>query len=278
MGKLIDKLKQIGQGSTGSLGFAPRRETGSAPRPAATLVTLRAGDVAAAEAAAKAGVDGIIVAGWKPGANVSTLSGALDASHTLWGVEYEGAGEDEPVKAALSAGAGFILLGEKAAVGALFDEAKNFDRIVTITPPLNEADFLTLRVMNALPAQAALVTLPAGVADLAGLNVAAFARLAIIAESLRYPLLAAVNDVPDYRACHALVRLGVDGIVLSGVGVEAGTLAKQIRAVSADMEKIPPLSQRESVSLSGLMSGAGGVLGVPPKRPEPAPETEPDEE
>lgn len=276
MGKLIEKLQQIGQGSSGSLGFAPRRDGGSTPRQAATLVTLRASDVAAAEAAAKAGVDGVIVAGWKPGANISTLSAALSASHTLWGVEYGGAGEDEPAKAAREAGAGFILLGDSAAVGALFDEANQFDRVVTIAAPTSELDYLTLRMTNALPAQVALVTLPTGVADLAGLSVAAFARLAAVAESLRFPLLAAVNDVPDLRACTALVRLGVDAIVLGGVGVEASALADQVRAIRADMEKVPPRTQREGVSLGSMMSGAGG--GLAPRRREPEPEPDPDEE
>lgn len=276
MGKLLEKLQQVGQGSSGSLGFAPRRDGGSTPRQAATLVTLRASDSAAAGAAAKAGVDGVIVASWKPGANVSTLSAALDASHTLWGVEYAGTGEDEPALAAREAGAGFILLGESAGAGALFDEAKQFDRVITISPPNSELDYLALRMTNSLPAQAALVELPTGVADLAGLSVAAFARLAAIAESLRFPLLAAVDDVPDLRACTALVRLGVDAVVLGGVGVEASALAGQISAVRAAMEKVPPRTQREGVSLGSMMSGAG--IGLAPRRQEPAPEPDPDEE
>lgn len=276
MGKLIEKLHQIGQGASGSLGFAPRRESGQAPRQAATLVTLRAGDTAAAEAVAKAGVDGVIISGWKPGANISALTAALASSPVIWGVEYEGDGDDEPGKAAREAGAAFILLAERAAAGALFDESSQFDRVITITAPASEDDYLMLRATNALPAQAALVMLPTGVADLAGLSVAAFARLAIIAESLRFPLLAAVNDAPDLRACRALVRLGVDGIVLGGVGVAADMLAAQVRAIRSDMEKVPPLSRREEISLGSMLSGAGGGLGLPTRKTEPEPE--PDEE
>ncbi len=270
MGKLIEKLQQIGQGSSGSLGFTPRRDNGIKARPAAVLVTLRATDVGMAEAAAKAGVDAIIIAGWKPSANITTIKAAIESERTLWGVQYNGAGDDEPVKAASEAGAGFILLGEDAAVGALFDGAEQIDRIVTISAPQSEMDLLTLRVINALPAQAALVTLPAGVADLPALPVPAFAQLAVIAETLRFPLLASVDDAPDMRASRALVRLGVDGVVLSGVGVKEDMLVSQVRAVRADLEKIPPRSQREGISLSGLM----GVMGATPAKPEPAPTPE----
>ena len=281
MGKLIEKFQQIRQGSSGSLGFMPRRDNGTAARPAAVLVTLSASEASVAEAVAKAGVDAVIISGWKPGANITTIKTALESGQALWGVRYSGAGGDEPVKAAREAGAAFILLGEDAAAGALFDESGQndrngqIDRIVTISAPQSEMDLVTLRVINALPAQAALVALPAGVADLSTLPVPAFAQLAIIAESLRFPLLATVNDVPDMRASRALVRLGVDGIVLAGVGIEADTLASQVRAVRADLEKIPARSE-EGVNLSGLM----GAIGVTPAKPEPAPtpETDPDEE
>ena len=276
MGKLIEKLQQIGQGASGSLGFTSRRDNGNTARPAAVLVTLRSADTGAAEAVAKAGADAIIIAGWKPGANITAFKAALESTRTLWGVQYHGSGDDEPVKAAREAGAGFMLLGEDAAVGALFDEAGQLDRVVSISAPKSEMDLLTLRVINSLPAQAALVALPAGVADLAALSVPAFAQMAIIAESLRFPLLATVNDTPDLRASRALVRLGVDGIVLSGVGVEADMLATQVRTVRADLEKIPPLSRHEGANLIGMMGAMGATASKPD--PSPTPEIDPDEE
>ena len=273
MGKLIEKLQQVGRGSSNSMGFMPRRDNGSAARPAAILVTLRAPDTGAAEAITKAGADAVIIAGWKPGANINAIKAIVESSAAIWGVQYNGAGDDEPVKAAREAGAGFILLGEDAAAGALFDEAGQIDRIITISTPKSEMDLLTLRILNALPTQAALIALPAGAADLASLPVPAFALLAVIAESLRFPLLATVNDAPDMRASRAMVRLGIEGIVLPGVGVEADVLASQVRSMRADLEKIPPRSQREGINLTGLM-------GAAPGQPEPtrAPEIEPDEE
>jgi hypothetical protein len=240
------------------------------------LVSLRAQDVGAAEAAAKAGADAIILAGWKPGGDITAFKAAAESGKTLWGVRYDGPGDDEPMAAAKAAGAGFILLGEEAAVGALFDEENPLDRVVSITAPQTELELLTLRTVNALPAQAALVALPKGVAALRSLPTQAFARLAIIAQSLRFPLLAEVDEAPDLIASRAIVHLGIDGIVLSGVGVESGALASQIQAVRSDLEKIPPLSKGEGVNLSALPTGASALPGQP--KPEREPDREPDQE
>lgn len=276
MGKLIEKLRKVSQGPSGSMGFSPRRESVAAARPAAVIVSVRAADVAQAEAAVKGGADAIVIAGWKPGANLTAIKAALSASATIWGVQYDGAGDDDPSKAASEAGAAFMLLGAEAAAGALFDEVEKFDRIVTISAPRSELDFLTLRVLNALPAQAALVMLPVGVGDLAKLPVPAFVNIAIVAESLRFPLLAAVNEAPDQRACRALVRLGVDGVLISGVGVDASKLGTQIRATITELEKTPPRSEREGVNLSGLLGGFSSSSNKP--EPSPTPEREPDEQ
>jgi hypothetical protein len=272
MGKLIEKIQQIGRGPSGSMGFMPRRENNDKARPAAVLVTLLAQDAGAAEAAAKAGVDAIILTSWKPGADIAAFKAACESGQTLWGVRYDGGGDDEPATAAREAGASFIVLGENASVSALFDDSGQMDRVVSISAPQSEMELLTLRAVNALPAQAALVALPTGVADLASLTAQSFSRLAIIAESLRFPLLAAVNDAPDLSALHAIVRLGIDGVVMSGVGVEASALASQVREVRSDLEKVPPLSKRDSVRLGGMLGGAPAT----PARPEP--EHEPDEE
>jgi hypothetical protein len=258
------------------MGFMPRRENADKPRPAAVLVSLRAQDVGAAEAAAKAGADAIILAGWKPGGDITAFKAAAESGKTLWGVRYDGAGNDEPMAAAKAAGAGFILLSEEAAVGALFDEDNPLDRIVSIAAPETEWELLTLRAVNTLPAQAALVALPKGVAALRGLPTQAFARLALIAQSLRFPLLAEVDEAPDLIASRALVRLGIDGIVLSGVGVESSALASQIQAVRADLEKIPPLSKGEGVNLGALPTGASLMPAQP--KPERDPDHDPDEE
>jgi len=277
MGKLIEKLRQVGQGSSGSFGFFARAQAANTPaRPSAVLVTLAADDVAGAEAAAKAGVDAIIIAGWKPGASVKAIKAALDSANTLWGVEYSGGAEEDVAAAAQQAGASFLLLGPEAPAAPLYDQPEQFDRVVTLSAPNSEMDLLLYRMVNALPAQAALITLPVGMRDLPKQSLTEYTRLALLAASVRFPVLAAVDETPSLRAARTLVRLGFDGILLSGVGVSATQIGQQVESLRADLEKIP-LSEgqeREGVSLGGLIGNLGA--GVQPERREP--EKDPDHE
>jgi hypothetical protein len=277
MGKLIEKLRQVGQGSGGSFGFFGRGQAASAAaRPAAVLMTLAASDVAGAEAAAKAGVDAIIIAGWKPGADVKAIKAALESANTLWGVEYSGGADEDVATAAQQAGASFLLLGAEAPAMPLYDQVEQFDRVVTLSAPNSEMDLLLYRMTNALPAQAALITLPVGMRDLPKQRISDFARLALLSASVRFPLLAAVDETPSLRAARTLVRLGFDGIALSGVGASAVQIAQQIESLRADLEKIP-LSEgqeHEGVSLGGLVGNLGAA--AQPERRDP--EKEPDHE
>jgi len=277
MGKLIEKLQQVGQGSGGSFGFFGRGQTASAPaRPAAVLVTLAPSNVSAAEAVAKAGADAIIIAGWKPDTDVSAIKTAMESAGILWGVEYAGGAEDDVAAAAQKAGAGFLLLGAESPAAPLYDKPEQFDRIVTLSPPQNEMDLLLYRTANALPAQVALVPLSVGMRDLPSLSLSQFSRLALLTTTVRFPLLAVVDEAPSLRASRMLVRLGFDGIVLSGVGASADLIAQQTKAVRADLEQIPmsEAQEHEGVSLGGLMGNLGA--GVKPERREP--DKQPDHE
>lgn len=277
MGKLIEKLRQIGQGGGGSFGFGGRGQaTSASARPAAVVVTLSATEVAAAEAAAKAGVDAVIVASWKPGANVSAIKSALESANTLWGVEYDGGSDEDAVEAAQKVGAGFMVLGPDAPASALYDKAEGFDRVVTLEVPQSEMDLLRYRIANTLPAEVGLTPLPVGVADLPSLPLSQVTRLAMLTSTARLPLLAVVDDVPTMRATRMLIRLGFDGVVIAGAGIGASQIGQQIAAVRADLEKIPVNEAlgHEGVSLSGLM----GSQSASPQPGRREPDKDPDRE
>lgn len=277
MGKLIEKMRQVGQGNGGSFGFFGRGQARSVQaRPAAVLVTLAASDTAGAEAAAKAGADAVIIAGWKPNADVKAIKTTLESANVLWGVEYSGGSEDDVATAAQQAGAGFVLLGAEAPAAPLYDQLDQFDRVITLSAPNSEMDLLLYRMANALPAHAAMITLPVGMRDLPKQSISDFARLALLTSSVRFPLLAVVDETPNLRAARTLVRLGFDGIVLTGVGASADQISQQVQSLRSDLEKIP-LSEgqeREGVSLGGLIGNLGA--GVQPERREP--EKDPDHE
>lgn len=273
MGKLIDKLRQVGQGGGGSFGFFGRGQSANSPaRPAAVFVRLAVSDVAAAEAAGKADADAVIVTDWKPGVDIASIKAALESASVVWGVEYADGGDDEVAQAAQKAGAGFLVLGEHAPATHVYDKPEQFDRVVTLSAPSSELDILLYRMANVLPAQVGLLALPISAAELPSLTIAEFTRLSLLAASIRFPLLVAVDAAPNLKATRTLVRLGFDGIVLSGIG--ADTIGKQVQTLRADLEQIPlsEAQEHEGVSLGGLMGNLGA--GVQPERKEPNKEPE----
>ena len=280
MGKLIEKLQQVGQSGGGGLGFFGRsRETERKARPAAVLVALGVGDATAAEAAAKQGADAIIVTGWKPqGSSLSDIKHALTGSSAALGVELAtGASGDDILKTAKEAGASFAVLPSSAPARILYEEVEQFDRVVTLNLPTDDMSLLLLRTQSLLPGQAALVRLDMPSPALANLTIADYARLRMVAESLRFPLLAVVKDVPDQAATSMLARLGVDGIVLSGAGATATTMGAQVQGVREALEATPIRDKGESsVSVGGLMATAGTSLT--PTRPEPERDPNPEHE
>lgn len=264
MGKLIEKLQQMSKGGESGMGFA-RRPSGQAPRPAGVLVSLRATDAAAAEAAAKNGADAVIVTNWTPKTDVSAITTAIasGAAAMLWGVEVGELETDasDTLKAARTAGASFAILPVTAPAALLFEEVEQFDRIVTLAQPDDQMALLLLRAANALPAQAGFVRLDISSAALARLSVTDFTRLKLIAESLRFPLLVALpaTEIPDAQATRILVRLGVDAVTLQGAGATAEALGAQVKTVREQLEKTP--IQKDSadgpISVGGLMSNQG---------------------
>ncbi|MGO8946676.1 MAG: hypothetical protein ACLQUY_03220 [Ktedonobacterales bacterium] len=278
MGKLIEKLQQVGQTTTSRLGFMGRAAASARkPRPAAVFVMQTAGDVASAEAVAKAGVDGILISGWVPNADISRLKAALESSATLWGVEYTGGpAAESALHAAADAGAGFMLVRPTTPAATVFDEVEHIDLVVTVETPRDDLGLLLLRAENVLPAQAALVPLPQDSKPLDKLTISEFVRLRWVFETLRFPALVMVNEAPEADTVKALVRLGADGIILSGAGSKPETLANKVQALIEVLEAIPvQRPRRSSVTIGGFSVGA--VESVTPSRPgRPAPE--PDEE
>ncbi len=117
-------------------------------------------------------------------------------------------------------------------------------------------------------------------ADLSQLTVAEFARQRLMLEGLRFPTLVSLREAPEAGHVKLLVRMGADGLVLPGEGVDAAKLGAQVQALHEELEKVPaePDSGSSVVGISGLMEGGGASITRQPPRREPEPEPEPEEE
>ncbi|HEX8035409.1 MAG TPA: hypothetical protein VF510_16250 [Ktedonobacterales bacterium] len=273
MGKLVEKLQQVGQAAGGGFGFLRSRGPERAPRPAAVLVSLGAKDVAGAEAAVKNGADGVMVSGWRPGMDLGGIKGVVESNGTVWGVAYDGEGKatGDALRSLQEAGAGFAIIASDAPAGLLFEDLEQFDLGIAAEVPKDDLGLVLQRAENLLPAKVALVQTQLTNADLERLTVSAFARLRLACEALRFPKLIAVDDAPEGGSVRLLVRLGVSGIVLSGAGVSGETLGAQVKALREELEKIPAREEdrdRGSVAIGGLMEASSKSSQMPAPEPE----------
>lgn len=282
MGRLVEKLHEVGQGSGAGLGFfAPARAAERKARPMGVLLIGGAGDVAALRAGVEAGADGVVLAGWTPGgSSFAELTRAL-GKDTVWGVEPGRDLTPDTLKAAAEAGASFAVLGTDVPAAALFGELEKFDLVATIEAPTDELGLLGLRAVNLLPVQAALVETRLSAGSLDRLSVADYLRLRTVVESVRFPSLLTVDGAVGEAEAKTLVQLGADAVVLSAASAGAA-LGQQVRALVAALEATPAPKRAEGGALlAGMLGFAGHQPSLPqpsPRPGKPAPEPEPEKE
>jgi hypothetical protein len=279
MGKLVEKLEQVGQSGGGGIGFLGRaRAQTKAARPAAILVALRLADTALAEAAVKNGADGVILAGWKPGADMKAMQSAVEAGSAVWGVELasEVKQPDGLLAAARDAGAAFVVVPPDAPARLLLEEVDKLDVVVMVDPPKDQLGLVISRADNLLPVQVALVRARFTNADLTGMRVEDFARMRLLFEGLRFPTLVSLKEAPASEHVRQLVRMGSDGLVLAGEGLSAEAVGTQVKSLREELEKTPARPESGStVAIGGLMASHEAQLPQPGRRePEPEPEHE----
>lgn len=274
MGKLVEKLQQVGQ-SSGGMGFLGRSRSASpAARPAGVLISVQAKETAAIESAVKNGVDGVLISNWQPGSDLSAVKAA--AGSAVWGVEY--AGERQPAENALKtlseAGAQFVVVAGSSPARLLFEEVEQFDIVVTAEMPKDDLALVLLRAENLLPAQVAMVDARLAASHLDSMTVTDFARLRLVCETLRFPTLVTLSGAPGDANVRTLVRLGVSGMVLQGHDVAAETLGSQVKALRDQLEKLPVHEgDRANVAIGGMFEG-----NSPTQSPRRRPATEPEQE
>lgn len=278
MGKLVEKMHSVSQATGTTIGFLGGRAPVQKPRPAALLVAVDVAETALAEAALKGGADGLIVSNWTPSGGLGALKTALGSKDVVWGVELAAAGGGaDALKQAAEAGAAFAILDPSAAARSLFEEIEKFDIVAAVEMPTSDMGLLLIRGQSLLPAQAGLLRPEMPARDVARMTVADYARLKLVVESLRFPVLLGLQAAPDEQDVSTLVHLGIAGLVLKGQGGSPQQLGAQVQALREALEKTPaPKEDRENVLLAGLMPSvtAPAAPGHPQREPEREPEHE----
>jgi hypothetical protein len=256
MGKLLEKLDKVSQTSNAGIGFLGGRPSGHAPRPIGLLASVKVTDVSAVSAAVKNGVDGIIALGWKSGASLADLKTA--AGDAALGVELPLEAGAGALKEAQDAGADFVLAPSALRARALLDEVEKLDVVLELDLPRDDMEVLLLRGQSLAPAQLGLLNTGLGASEIARMSVADFARMRLIDESLRFPLLISLKEAIAAEDAVTLTRLGFAGIVLASQGT-AEQIGTQIQSLREALEQVPtPKGEKGDVRLGGFASGGAG--------------------
>ena len=255
MGKLLEKLDKVSQTSNAGIGFLGGRPSGHAPRPIGLLVSVKVTDGAAASAAVKNGADGVVALGWKSGASLADLKTA--AGDAALGLELPADAGVGALKEAQDAGADFILASSSLRARALLDEVEKLDVVLELDLPRDDMEMLLLRGQSLAPTQLGLLNAGLGASEIARMSVADFARMRLVVESLRFPLLISLKESIAAEDAVTLTRLGFAGIVLSSQGT-AEQIGTQIQSLREALEQVPtPKGEKGDVRLGGFAAGSG---------------------
>jgi hypothetical protein len=250
MGKLLEKLDKVSQTSNAGMGFLGGRTSGHAPRPIGLLVSVKVTDVSAASAAVKNGADGVIALGWKFGASLADLKTA--AGDAAFGVALPADAGAGALKDAQDAGAEFVLAPSALRARALLDEAEKLDVVLELDLPRDDMAMLLLRGQSLAPAQLGLLNTGLGANEIARMSIVDFARMRLVAESLRFPLLISLKEAIAAEDAVTLTRLGFAGVVLASQGT-AEQVGTQIQSLREALEQVPtPKGETGDVRLGGF--------------------------
>jgi hypothetical protein len=163
------------------------------------------------------------------------------------------------LKEAQDAGADFILASSSLRVRALLDEVEKLDVVLELDLPRDDMAMLLLRGQSLAPAQLGLLNAGLGASDIARMSVADFARMRLVVESLRFPLLISLKESIAAEDAVTLTRLGFAGIVLLSQGT-AEQIGTQIQSLREALEQVPtPKGEKGDVRLGGFAAGSGNA-------------------
>lgn len=245
MSKLLDMFTQVRRAQSGSgMGFLGKNRPELKPRAAALVVELT--DVGSAEAAIKAGVDGLLFT-WdgKDTDWLETLKTAVDAAKAsnetvVWGLHITGGWDKlelENLEQLKDQGVHYIVLPIQAPARLLALKTKDIDLVVTV--PMSEGDLYPIFIRNLTAFEnIAAVQLDFDLpADLGKLTIEDILQYRAVREAVRFPALINVKSNMDEADAFTLTTLGVQAVVLAASDSD-DKMKKQVKVLRELLEKV----------------------------------------
>lgn len=245
MGKLSNLFARVRKARSGKgIGFVGKNTPAVKPRVAALLVELNGADAGNAEAAIKAGADGLIFA-WKGNGNTDALNKAVEAA--------QAAGEDVVCGLHITAGweklerkdfenfkdrgLSFVILPLNAPARLLALRVKDLDPVVSV--PMREGELYPVFIRNLSAFEhLAAVHLDFGLSsEVSGMSIEDVLHYRAVREAVHAPALVHVKGTPDEDDAYALLTLGIQAVVLAE-SKDAATTGQQIQSLHDLLEKV----------------------------------------
>jgi hypothetical protein len=200
MTKLIDTLQRPGKAGGPSIGFAGKSSTKTK---AAAIIVKVAASESAIEGAVAAGADVIVL-------DASESGDAARAAQVTWG--YDLRGKDsltvDDLKSLKDRGADFVLLPQSVLARALSEPVEQLERVLLVAPPpVEDPMMFAIRALNMLDIEATVLDLKVTAKELAEMTLEHFAKIRLMCETLRFPVIVTVQDLPARHDIYTLAKL-----------------------------------------------------------------------
>ncbi|HAE83712.1 MAG TPA: hypothetical protein DDW33_09385 [Ktedonobacter sp.] len=247
MSKLLDMFTQARRALGGSgMGFLGKNRQEMKPRAAALVIELNSADAANAEAALKAGADGLLFT-WdgKDTSWLETLKSVTEAAQAsnekaVCGLRITGGWHAlgrESLEQLKDQGIAFIVLPLEAPASLLALHTKDLDLVVTV--PMRDGELYPIFIRNLTAFDnITAVQLDFSLSkDIGKLSIEDILQYRAVREAVRFPALLNINSDLTESDAYTLIALGVQALVLTANEIDNKT-KQRIKNVRELLEKV----------------------------------------
>ncbi len=260
MGKLQDLFTQVRRAqSSGGIGFVGKNKSITRPRAAALVVALNDFDAGTAEAAVKAGADGLLFS-WDGKGDTSTLEtmqNTVEAAQAgnenlICGLQITGGWdklERENVEHLKELGLNYVVIPLQAPARLLALKIKDLELAVSV--PMREGDMypIFIRNLTAFDNIAAVLLNFRLSEEVSAMSIEDVLHYKAVREAVRYPALLNVSENISEDDAFTLMTLGVQAVILTASDTGA-KMSQQIQSLRELLEKVHQ-DEKESSNTPG---------------------------
>lgn len=246
MDKLQEMFRQPLRAKSGSgIGFIGKNKPATKPRAAALVVEFATPDAAIAEAAVKAGADGLLFAWNGKDATLDSLKKAIDAARSgeekvVCGLDITGGWQDltrETFESLKEREVDYVILPINAPARLLALQVKDLELVVSV--PMRSGDLYPLFIRNLTAFEGlAAVRLEFGIQqDISSLSIEDVLQYRAVREAVRFPSMLNIESDISEADTYTLLTLGPQAVIIAA-GKTSDETKQDVQQVREMFEKV----------------------------------------